>query len=233
VRARVGEDLARLPGSAGATATAYLSAAIARGGIFGDPATMTAPAGPSGAAPEPAGALFEGDPSGFPHLLLPFSSVKNGDGRGANRPWLQEHPDPMSTVMWGSWVEIPPSVAAAMGVEDGDVVRIESPTGAVETHAVIDPAVRPGVISMPRGHGHVDNGRYAQGRGANVMALVGAARVDGTTASAWAGTRVRLTRVGEGSLIRHGRRYQGGEEEVIPVGWAPMDTSRPTREANV
>ena len=233
VRARVGEDLARLPGGAGVTATAYLSAAIERGGIFGDAAAMTAPSGPTGAAPEPTGALFDGDPSGYPFMLLPFSSVKNGDGRGANRPWLQEHPDPLSTVMWGSWVEMSPGVAEALGIEDGDLVRLESPTGSVETHALVDPAVRPGVLCMPRGHGHVDNGRYAQGRGANVMALVGAARVDGTTASAWASTRVRISRVGEGSLIRHGRRYEGGEEELIPVGWAPMDTTRPVREASV
>jgi anaerobic selenocysteine-containing dehydrogenase len=231
VRARVGEDLARLPGSAGATATAYLSAAIDRGGIFGEGAPTAAPSGPTGAAPEPGGALFDGGQE-FAFALLPFSSVKNGDGRGANRPWLQEHPDPLSTVMWGGWVEISPSDARELGVEDGDVVRIESPVGSVETHAVVDPAVRPGVVSMPRGHGHVDYGRYAQ-RGANVMALVSAARVDGTTASAWAATRVRITRVGEGTLVRHGRRYEGGEEELIPVGWAPMDTTRPTREASV
>jgi hypothetical protein len=44
---------------------------------------------------------------------------------------------------------------------------------------------------------------------------------------------VRITRVSEGSLVRFGRRYEGGEEEVIPVGWAPMDTTRPDREARV
>jgi anaerobic selenocysteine-containing dehydrogenase len=232
VRARVTEDLARLPGSAGATATAYLSAAIDLGGIFGAPlaegAPAPVPAGPSGAVPEPSGALSEGGQD-FAFTLLPFASVKTGDGRGASRPWLQEHPDPLSTVMWGSWVEISPPDARELGVEDGDLVRVESPSGSVETHAVIDPAARPGVVSMPLGYGHTDNGRYAQGRGANVMALVGAARVDGTTASAWAATRVRITRLGEGSMVRFGRRYEGGEEEVIPVGWAPMDTSRPTR----
>ncbi|MEQ1855161.1 MAG: molybdopterin-dependent oxidoreductase [Longimicrobiales bacterium] len=234
VRARVGEDLARLPGSDGATATAYLSAAMDRGGIFGDAAPTAAPSGPTGAAPEPTGALFDGD-AGFGFALLPFASVKSGEGRGANRPWLQEHPDPLSTVMWGSWVEIAPSDAAELGIVDGDRVRLESSVGAVETHAVIDPAVRPGVLSMPLGGGYVDNGRYAAGRGANVMALVGATRVDGTTASAWAATRVRLTRLGEGSMVRFGRRYDGGEPELIPVGWAPQEPQQlvQIREARV
>jgi anaerobic selenocysteine-containing dehydrogenase len=159
--------------------------------------------------------------------------VKFGDGRGANRPWLQEHPDPMSTVMWNGWLEISPADARELGIGDGDRLRVESPTGSVEVHAVIDPAVRPGVVSMPIGHGHVDYGRYAQGRGANVMALLGATQVAGTSASAWAATRVRVTRLGEGELVRFGRRYEGGEEELIPVGWAPMDTTRPDGEARV
>jgi anaerobic selenocysteine-containing dehydrogenase len=159
--------------------------------------------------------------------------VKTGDGRGANRPWLQEHPDPMSTVMWNAWLDISPADAAALGIEDDDLVRVESPTGSIELHAVIDPAVRPGVVCAPLGHGYADNGRYARGRGTNVMALIGATQVAGTSAAAWASTRVRITRVGEGELVRFGRRYQGGEEELIPVGWAPMDTTRPDREARV
>ncbi|HET9949284.1 MAG TPA: molybdopterin dinucleotide binding domain-containing protein, partial [Longimicrobiales bacterium] len=167
--------------------------------------------------------------------LLPFESVAGGDGRGLNRPWLQEHPDPLSTVMWNSWVELAPATAAELGVHDGDRVRIESASAAVEALAVIDPAVRPEVVCMPAGHGHRDYGRYASGRGANVAHVVGAALVDGTGAPAWAATRVRITRLGEGTLVRFGRSYESrGADEMIPVGWAPQDTSRPaSREASV
>ena len=235
VRARIGEDLARMPGSAGATATAYISAAVERGGVFGEAAPAAAPSGPSGPAPQPANALSDGAPAEYGFSLLPFESVKTGEGRGANRPWLQEHPDALSTVMWNCWLEISPGDARELGIEDGDRLRIESPTGAVEAHAVIDPAVRPGVVSMPLGHGYMDNGRYAQGRGVNVLALIGSTPVDGTSAPAWASTRVRITRLAEGELVRFGRRYEGGEPEVLPVGWAPHDTSREarTREASV
>jgi anaerobic selenocysteine-containing dehydrogenase len=231
VRARLGEDLARLPGSAGMTATAYVSGAIDRGGIFGDAFAATAATNPRGAAPEPSAPAAAGGDGQF--TLLPFESVKFGDGRGSNRPWLQEHPDPMSTVMWNAWLEISPEDARGQGIGDGDLVRVESPAGSVEVHAVIDPAVRPGVLCMPIGAGHTDYGRYAQGRGANVMSLVGATPVEGTSALARASTLVRVTRVGEGRLVRFGRRYEGGEEEVIPVGWAPMDLTRPDREARV
>jgi molybdopterin-containing oxidoreductase family iron-sulfur binding subunit len=217
VRARVAAELARLPGGSGTTAGPFVTAALNRGGIFGGGAPAGAPRGPTGAAPSYDQPFFEGDSNEFALTLLPFESVKAGDGRGANRPWLQEHPDPLSTVMWGSWVEISPADARDLGVEDGDRVRVESPAGSVETHAVVDPAVRPGVVCMPMGHGHANYGRYAQGRGANVMALLGQSRVFETSAYAWSATRVRVTRLGEGDLVRFGRRYEGGE----PAGADP------------
>jgi anaerobic selenocysteine-containing dehydrogenase len=236
VEERIGQELARLPGSAGSTASQYINAALGRGGIFGEGIPAAAPPGPAGPAPALTAGAFVGSASNYEFVLLPFESLKVGEGSGANRPWLQEHPDPMSTVMWNAWVEIAPDDASRLGIHDGDLLSLESPAGSVEAHAVIDPAVRPGVVSMPMGHGHRAYGRYAERRGANVMALVGAAAVEGTSAPAWASTRVRITRLGEGRLVRFGRSYQdGGAHEVIPVGWAPQDTSRParSREASV
>ncbi|HUP53672.1 MAG TPA: molybdopterin-dependent oxidoreductase [Longimicrobiales bacterium] len=230
VQERIGQELARLPGSAGSTAAQYVNAAVARGGIFGEGAPAAAPPGPAGPAPALTAGTFVGSATEYEFVLLPFESLKVGEGSGANRPWLQEHPDPMSTVMWNVWVEIAPEDAARLGIDDGDRLSLESPAGSVETHAVIDPAVRPGVVSMPMGHGHQAYGRYAEGRGANVMALVGAAQVEGTSAPAWASTRVRITRLGEGRLVRFGRSYEDrGAHEVLPVGWAPHDTTRPAR----
>jgi anaerobic selenocysteine-containing dehydrogenase len=236
VEERIEQELARLPGSAGSTASQYIDAALERGGIFGEGAPGAAPPGPAGPAPALTAGTFVGSASEYEFVLLPFESLKVGEGSGANRPWLQEHPDPMSTVMWNAWVEIAPEDAERLGIHDGDRLSLESPAGAVEAQAVVDPAVRPGVVSMPMGHGHRAYGRYAEGRGANVMALVGAAQVEGTSAPAWASTRVRVTRLGEGRLVRFGRSYQdGGAHEVLPIGWAPHDTTRParSREASV
>jgi anaerobic selenocysteine-containing dehydrogenase len=186
--------------------------------------------------------VFTGSETDFEFVLLPYESLKVGEGNGANRPWLQEQPDPMSTVMWNGWLDIAPGDAERLGIHTGDRVSVESPAGSVEVHAVLDPAVRPGMVCMPMGHGHQSYGRYAAGRGANVMALVGAALVEGTSAPAWAATRVRVTRLGEGELVQFGRSYEDmGAHEAIPVGWAPQDTTRPghppevgrSREASV
>jgi anaerobic selenocysteine-containing dehydrogenase len=137
---------------------------------------------------------------------------------------MQETPDPLSTVMWNCWVEIAPHDAEELGIHDKDLLRVTSPEGFVELHAVVDPAARPGVVSIPLGHGHSRYGRYAEGRGANVLSLLGGTLVDGTSAPAWASTRVRIERLGEGELVRFGRSYEDmGHGEVIPVGWAPHE----------
>jgi anaerobic selenocysteine-containing dehydrogenase len=225
VRTRIEEDLDRLPGAASADASDYYSEALARGGIFDDGGLQVAPPGPTDTATEPSLSRFEGDGGEYPYLLLPFESLKTASGRGANRPWLQELPDPMSTVMWNSWAELSPADAEQLEVRDGDHLRIDSPTGSLEAQAVVDPAVRPGVIGMPLGQGHRQYGRYAQGRGANPLDLVGRLQVEDTSAPAWAATRVRIERLGPGELVRSGRSYTDQSEgERIPVGWAPQDT---------
>ena len=56
--------------------------------------------------------------------LFPFFSTLLSDGSGANKPWLQETPDPTTTVVWNSWVEINPATADKLGLADDDVVKV-------------------------------------------------------------------------------------------------------------
>ena len=229
VEARIEEQLEQLPGSQGMTASAFISLAVERGGIFGEEPPSLVPPGPLGSTiltSEVTNTDARED-SEYPFLLLPFESIKTGDGRGANRPWLQELPDPMSTIMWNSWLELSPVDAAKLGIQDGDRLSVQSSAGSLEIQAVIDPAVRPGVVGMPLGHGHQDYGRYASGRGANPLDLVEQTQVIRTAAPAWAATRLRIKRLSSGALSRFGRSYTNQEEtEKIPVGWAPQEPSR-------
>ena len=107
------------------------------------------------------------------YYLLPFHSPLLSDGSGANRPWLQETPDPTTTVMWNSWVEIHPDTADKLGLKDDDVVRIISPFGELEVSVYRYPAIRPDTIAIPFGQGHTAFGRYAQARGVNLASLLG------------------------------------------------------------
>ncbi|TLN22720.1 hypothetical protein FDZ74_04315, partial [bacterium] len=98
-------------------------------------------------------------------------ATQMGDGSGANRPWLQETPDPTTTVMWNSWIEIHPDTAAKLGLHDDDVVRVSSAAGELEASVYLFPAIRPDTVAMPFGQGHSALGRFAEGRGANPAAL--------------------------------------------------------------
>jgi anaerobic selenocysteine-containing dehydrogenase len=92
-----------------------------------------------------------------------------GDGRGANRPWLQETPDPMTTLTWNSWIEINPETAEHLGLSDDDIVTVTPVGGGEGIEAVVYkyPAIRPDCVAMPFGQGHSALGRYAEGRGSN------------------------------------------------------------------
>lgn len=227
VRSLINEEIENLPGGRSADGSSYYRDALARGGVFetGNPALT--PPGPDGESPREEQAYFDGEEALFPFLLMPFASLKIAHGRGANRPWLQELPDPISTIMWNNWVEVSPSDAADNKLSDGDWLRLQSPNGSMELQVVIDPAVRPGTVGVPLGSGHQDYGRYAKERGSNPMNLIGNLLVDGTSEAAWAATRVRIERVGPGEIARFGKSYeQRGEGENIPVGWAPHETDQ-------
>ncbi len=160
---------------------------------------------------------FAGSAEEYPFHLLPYATQQFYDGRHANLPWMQEIPEVLSTGMWGTWVEINPRAAAALQIEQGDLVEVASPHGKVRAPALLSPGIAPDVIAMPVGQGHEEYGRYASGRGANPIKML-APQVEPTTgALAWAGTRVSITNVGKGELVL----LSGG-----PTQWSQEKTTR-------
>jgi anaerobic selenocysteine-containing dehydrogenase len=165
----------------------------------------------SAASPRPAAqpaaladAAFDGDAAQYPYHFLPYASQIFLDGSLAHLPWLQETPDPMSSAMWSSCVEMNPQTAAQLGIGDADVVEIASAHGSVQAPAVLSPGVAPDVIAMAAGQGHSNFTRYANGRGVNPIAILAPAVEPQTGSLAWAATRVKVTRIGgrDGRLVR-------------------------------
>ena len=140
---------------------------------------------------------FAGDESDYPFVLHPFLTTTFLDGRGANLPWLQEMPDPMTSVVYGSWAELNPVTADELGIREGDVLEIESPAGSIRVPALIFPAIRPGVVAIPIGQGHEAYGRYAHDRGVNPIRIVETLVDEQTGDLAWAATRVKINVTGE------------------------------------
>lgn len=178
----------------------FWTAVLQRGGWWDPQATVSgappaAPPVPTQAVP----AVFDGDAQQYPFHLLPFPSNALYDGSLAHLPLLQALDDPISTITWTTWVEVNPTTARALGLkgdQEADVVAVESPFGAVEAVVFISPSVPPEVVAMPMGQGHRRFTRYASGRGANPLALVGAREDADTGALAWASARVRLRKLG-------------------------------------
>ena len=146
--------------------------ALQRGGLYEDPpaapAVHLAPAAVQAAWTAPA---LDG-PGEF--VFLPVPSSMYFDGRGANRPWLLENPDPVTKITWGSWIELHPATARRLDVREGEIVRLTSPHGSIEAPAYLYAGVRPDVVASPLGLGHTEFGTYARGIGANPLDLLGA-----------------------------------------------------------
>jgi molybdopterin-containing oxidoreductase family iron-sulfur binding subunit len=131
--------------------------ALARGGRFRPAAPLQVSLVPSAARIEVTEPLLDGE-GGF--SLLAYPTAMLGDGSGANLPWMQEVPDPVTKVAWQSWAEISNRRAEKLGVAIGDVIAIETPTGRLEVPAYPRGGIRDDVVAIPMGQGH-QVGRFA------------------------------------------------------------------------
>lgn len=105
--------------------------------------------------------------------LVPFFSVQSFDGRAANRPWLQELPDPLSLVVWDTWGEIHPETAKKLSLKTGDVAKVQNYFGELNIPVIVTEQVRVGTIAVPIGQGHHEYGRFAKSiGGGNIYTLL-------------------------------------------------------------
>jgi len=129
------------------------NAALARGGSWSvgaaDAIGLASGAGAIDFEPTPL-AGNAADP-----VLVVYPSHHLYDGRLARIQALQEIPDPVTKTMWGSYAELHPETASALGVELGDVLVITTEGGEVEITAYPHTAIRPGVIAIQVGHGTI------------------------------------------------------------------------------
>ena len=164
---------------------------------------------------------YQGDQKSYPYHLVIYLSDFLSDGRGANQPWLQGSPDPMTTIAWQTWIEVHPDTMAALGLVEGDRVRVTSPEGEIQALVYPFIGIRPDTVAIPTGQGHSDYGRYAQNRGSNPIQLVGMKTGPDGNNLAWATLRVRLEKVGaREELAKFGNTmgvYEGFINQAFPA----------------
>lgn len=142
--------------------------------------------------------------------LLTYPSLNHYDGRTANRPWMQEIPDPMTQMTWENWVEIHPEDAKRLNARNGTKLEIRTPHGVVELPAYVYNGIQPGVIAIPIGQGHTEYGRYAENTGANPVRLLSPTQSEKTSGVKWSGVSVTVVNKQERMRIANvaGSDYQ-------------------------
>jgi menaquinone reductase, molybdopterin-binding-like subunit len=160
---------------------------------------------------------FDGDPNQYGFLLLPYPSIAFLDGSLAHLPLLQELPDPMTSGMWSSWVEINTRTAERLGIRQGDLVEITSSQGSIQMAAFPSPGVAPDVLAIPVGQGHENYTRYATDRGQNPIRILAPMKELNTGALAWAATKVRIAKVADsdGRLVLFAGSLREYPEEKV------------------
>jgi anaerobic selenocysteine-containing dehydrogenase/Fe-S-cluster-containing dehydrogenase component len=217
-----GTLIAGFPGGAQA-----LAAALPKGLVAGTLPARTLAAAPPAAPKTTPIASTQGD-----FFLITYPSPLLGDGRGANKPWLQELSDPVTKLCWTSWVEIHPETAQRLGIDRGDILEVKTANGTVRAPAFPYLGVHKDAIAIPLGQGHRATGaiatfnpmthtisqvqwgygRYARGVGINAFDLLPV----GTHAAGgfiWTATKASISKTGdhetlpstEGSARQHGR----------------------------
>jgi anaerobic selenocysteine-containing dehydrogenase/Fe-S-cluster-containing dehydrogenase component len=143
----------------------------------------------------PTAAQMELSVYAYPHIFL-------YDGRGADKPWLQELPEPVTQLVWDSWAEMHPETARKLGVVKDDIIEIKTEHGVIEAPVLVERTVRPGVIAVPLGQGHRAYGRYAKDVGANAWTILAAgATYAAATARVTGGTRTLVSPLGKSDMM--------------------------------
>ena len=149
--------IGRFPGG-----TSAFTAALQKGVTSGSAAPRSAPAASAPAVPAAAMEQTQGD-----LFLVTYQSPVLGDGRGANKPWLQELPDPVTKVLWSSWVEIHPETANKRGIERGDIVEVKTASGTLRAPAYLYLGIRLDTIALAIGQGHTSVAKLEDHNGKN------------------------------------------------------------------
>ena len=146
--------------------------------------------------------------------LIASPSIRYFDGRGTNRVWLSEIPDPLTRVSWQTPVLIHPKTLSANGWRQENLLRIESKYGVLEALIYETDSVKPDILVMHIGQGHEAYGRYAKGIGQNPLAVLSGSTDPATGAPIHISDEITVEATGRsealamtsGSRIQHGRK---------------------------
>ena len=178
-------------------------------------------------------ALQEPQATGF--VLAAAPTMRFFDGRGANRPWLNEIPDPITRVAWQTPVLMHPDTLKQQGVNHGDPVQVKTDRGSLQTLAYHTYSVRPGMLVMGIGQGHTAYGRYAEGKGHNPLRLLPSETDPRTGGPRFMTGGVELVKSGKRVKLANtdGSRSQRGRKIALTVGMDDLEDLKKRKKAGL
>jgi molybdopterin-containing oxidoreductase family iron-sulfur binding subunit len=93
------------------------------------------------------------------------------DGRHANNLWALELPQPMTKLVWDNAALLSPATAKAIGVKNGQMLRLSKGAATVDVPAWIVPGHAAQCATLTLGWGRSAAGRYGNGKGFDVNPL--------------------------------------------------------------
>ncbi|HTM04320.1 MAG TPA: 4Fe-4S dicluster domain-containing protein [Vicinamibacterales bacterium] len=105
----------------------------------------------------------------FDVVFRPHPRVR--DGAFANSGWLQELPDPVTTVTWENVAQVSAATAQRLALTTGDLVDIRVEGRSVQLPAVVVGGHADDTATITFGHGRTGAESVARGAGANVYPL--------------------------------------------------------------
>ncbi|MBO1325530.1 4Fe-4S dicluster domain-containing protein [Acetobacter sp. TBRC 12305] len=187
-------------------------------------------------APLRQAAMRVASPASFPRaaneaVLLLRPDPYLWDGRGANNPWLQELPRPLSKVVWDNPLLVPPDMAQAMNLRNGDRVILTRGTTRAQLPIWIQPGQATGCVVGLLGWGRRHAGETGNGVGTDLYPLrdmTGPVQIEAlrTPATPIACTEHHATAVGTApsDVARHGTLAQFRDRpDFLGGGATPHD----------
>jgi molybdopterin-containing oxidoreductase family iron-sulfur binding subunit len=162
-------------------------------------------------------------PSGLNFIAAP--SIRFFDGRGANKPWLNEIPDPVTRISWQTPVLMNNQTASQNKIKQGDIISIQSQFDSLEAAAYVSESVSADVLLMGLGQGHSVYGRYASQIGVNPLRLLS---VDGELSTEK--VTVKTTGRRQELATMYGSRTQQGRPFALSTTLVDMKKRKPHKK---
>jgi len=127
-------------------------------------ATMATP--PAAKAPAPQNT---GGAQGIEVNIRP--DLKVWDGHWTNNSWLQELPNPITTVTWDNAIWMSPATGKQLGINDADIVEVRYRGRAITGAALLVPGHANDSVTVHMGYGRWRSGEVSNNIGINAFLL--------------------------------------------------------------